>query len=123
MKVVYLNVLENKKAQVLDIVDELDEFYRLIKCSHIDIARRKIGENYYDIICDDDGLFVESPKISAINNLGEPMLVGNLIICDSEDGYEKSLTDEQVSEVLSCIQRMYTRKHPQGYYMITKCEY
>lgn len=125
MKVIYLNVLENKKAQVIDIAGELDEFYRLIKCDTIDITKRKIGENYYDIICDDEGLFAESPKISAINNLGEPMLVGNLIVCDANEstGELKSLTDEQVAEVTNCIHKLYTRLNPQGYYMITQCEY
>lgn len=123
MKVVYLNVQENKEPEVLDIKDELQEFYRLIKCSHIDITMRKIGKNYYDIICDDEGLFVEEPKISAIDNLGQPMLVGNLIICDHDGGDLKGLTDEQVEEVTSYIQRMYTRKHPHGYHLITQCEY
>lgn len=122
MKVVYLNVSENKAPEVLDIKDELQEFYRLIKCDTIDITRRKIGNHYYDIICDDEGLWGDC-KISAIDNLGQPMLVGNLIVCDSEYGYEKSLTDEQVAEIKSCIQRMYTKNHPQGYYMITQCEY
>ena len=123
MKVVFLNVKESKKPQVMDIEDSLDTFYKLIDCSTIDITRRKIGKHYYDIICDDEGLFTESPKISAINNMGEPMLVGNLIICDSQGSNLKGLTDEQAETIMSYIHKLYTRIYPDGYYMITQCEY
>lgn len=125
MKVVYLNVYESKEPQVLDINDKLQEFYRLIKCDTIDIVRRKIGDSYYDVICDDEGLFVENPKISMIDNLGKPMLVGNIIICDADEdtGELEGLTDEQIAGVMKHIRLMCTANYPQGYYMATQCDY
>ena len=126
MKCVYLNVKGGKTAEVREIKDDLQEFYKLIDCGCIDIVDRKIGHKRFDIICDDEGLFTDSPKISAIDNLGEPMLVGNLIIVGTPDGESeelKGLTDKEAEYVLERIQKMYTRKYPEGYYMLTQCEY
>lgn len=124
MKVVYLNVEKGQTPEVLDIKDDLQEFYKLIACHCIDITNRKIGRKRFDIICDDEGLLKDSPKISAINNLGQPMLCGNMIIVNSdEDGNLVGLTDKDAEYVLCRIQKMYTHKYPKGYYVLTQCEY
>lgn len=126
MKVVYLNVKDGKAPEVLEIKDDLQEFYKLIDCRTVDIVNRKIGHKRFDIICDDEGLFTDSPKISAIDNFGEPMLVGNLIIvgtANDEDGNLAGLTDNEAKYVTERIQKMFTHKYPEGYYMLTQCEY
>ena len=81
MQVIYLNVNANKAPEKLNIKDDLQSYYNLLECNTIDIIRRKIGKRYFHIICDDEGMLVEGPKISAISNLGEIRLVGNLVIC------------------------------------------
>ena len=80
MQVIYLNVNANKAPEKLNIKDELQNYYNLIECNSIDIVRRKIGKRYFNIICDDEGMLVDGPKISAISNLGEVRLVGNTVL-------------------------------------------
>lgn len=117
--------VENEKISVVEIPDELDEFYKILNCSCIDIVNRKIGRKRFEIVCDDEGLFKDTPKISAIDNLGTVQLVGNLFIVGSEviDGNLTSIPADDESYVLSKIQRMGTRKFPAGYPMLTQCEY
>ena len=79
MKTILLNVYE-EKVQIIDIEPTLDEYYKTLDCSCIDIVERKIGGKFYDVMCDDEGLFREPQKISAINDMGEPMFVGNLLL-------------------------------------------
>ena len=63
-------------------------------------------------------------KISAIDNLGRPQLVGSLLVVGLADGegHETSLSDKDCDFILGKIQTMYTHKHPEGYLMLTQCE-
>lgn len=79
--------------------DDLKSFYEEIGCSLIDITTRKINGKYYDIICDDEGLFCEDPIVTAVNGDGAPRLVGGLIICGSADD-EGNLTSLEAEDVL-----------------------
>lgn len=123
MKMLLLDV-QNDKVEVVN-AGGLDDYYRLLSVDLVDIVSRKIGGEYYEIICDDEGLLKANPKISAINNLGEPMLVGSLLIAGGVDieGNLEPLEDEDVEYVMQFIQKMYTRLHPEGYLMLTQCEY
>ena len=112
MQVIYLNVNANKAPEKLNIKDELQNYYNLIECNSIDIVRRKIGKRYFNIICDDEGMLVDGPKISAISNLGEVRLVGNLVICSdmvTEDGDLVGLSDEEAEYIRQRIEFLYTR--------------
>lgn len=118
----------NEKAQAVEIEDSLDSFYKILDCSCIDIVRRRIGGRFkktFEIVCDDEGLFREPQKISAIGNLGEAQLVGNIFITGQADGDGNltSLTEYDVAYVLSKVQKMSTRKFINGYPMLTQCEY
>ena len=119
--------VENEKVQVTEIEDTLDEFYRILNCDCIDITRRRIGRSRkcYDIICDDEGLFKAEPKISAIDNIGQPQLVGNLFIVGGPDaeGNLVSLTNDETAYIMGKVQLLGTRKYPAGYPMLTQCEY
>lgn len=123
MKMYLIDVKENKVGEVQ--AKKLEDYYKYIKCTSVDIVRRKIGRKRYAIICDDEGLFEDSPKISAINNMGEPMLVGNLLI--AKLGYKEndftSLKEEDVKYIEQRIVKMCTHNFPQGYLMLTQCEY
>lgn len=100
MKCILVDV-KNNKVKTLEIEPKLQNYYDLIGCNLIDIVSRKLGDKYYDIICDDEGLLKENPIISALDSDKHCALVGNLIIChcDSE-GYETSLTDEDIEDIM-----------------------
>lgn len=117
--------VENEKVSVVKIPDELDEFYKILGCSCIDIVNRKIGRKRFEIVCDDEGLLKDTPKISAIDNLGNVQLVGNLFIVGSEviDGNLTGLEPADAAYVLSRVQKMSTKKYPDGYPMLTQCEF
>lgn len=119
--------VEKETAGIVEIPDELDEFYRILNCDCIDIPMRRIGyrKQKFNIICDDEGLFKNPQKISAIDNLGQPQLVGNLFIVGGTDleGNLTSLSADDAAYVLAKVQKMGTRKFPAGYPMLTQCEY
>ena len=122
--------VEKETASVVEIPDELDEFYRILNCTCIDIPMRRIGSNsrnriQVNIVCDDEGLCKASPKISAIDNLGNVQLVGNLFIVggEVENGNLTSLTESEAVTILGKIKRIGTTKFPAGYPMLTQCEY
>lgn len=116
--------IKNNKTQVVE-AEGLEQYYELLSCQIVDIVNRRIGRKRFEIICDDEGIFKEDCKISAINNLGQPMLVGSLLICGKADmeGELTSLTDKEIAYIQERIQTMYTRKYPEGYLMLTQCEY
>ena len=118
--------VENETASVVEIPDELDEFYRILNCTCIDIVARRIGSNkQYRIVCDDEALCKGDPKISAVDYYGQPQLCGNLFIVGGEidDGNLTSLTESETAQIMSFIRKIPTRKFPAGYPMLLHCEY
>ena len=112
MKVVYLNVENQELPKVMDIEDKLDVFYELIGCRCIDIVRRKIGHKYFDVICDDEGLFKDEPIVSAVDTQFRQMLVGNLIVSKSDDkGNQIDLSEEEIKQIL---------RHTKTYFTLSK---
>lgn len=95
----------NKKESIHILnSDTLQGYYEALDCNTFDIATRKIGSKYYDIFCDDEGLFKDSPIVSAISLNGEPMLVGNLFITrTNKEGETISLTQDEINEIESNI--------------------
>lgn len=117
--------VRNEKFEAIEIEDTLDELYRVCDCTCIDMPVRKIGRKYFTLICDDEGLCKTDPKISAIDNLGRPQLVGNLFIVSAEnaDGELQGLTKSEAAYIMKRIKKMYTNHYPKGYPMLTQCEY
>lgn len=117
--------VQNSKVEKIEIEDTLDELYRVVNCTYVEMPVRKIGKKYFTCICDEEGLFSDDPKISAIDNLGNVQLVGNLFIVSAEnsDGELKSLTDDEANYIMKRIQKLSTMKHPEGYPILTQCEY
>lgn len=94
----------NNTSREIEIKDDLQEFYKVLNCSTIDIVSREIGGKYYDIVCDDEGLCNNNPIVSAYDRNCRPMLVGNLLIFGvGEDGELGSLTDEDVEHIKKSI--------------------
>lgn len=82
-------------------VNGLDDYYDLIGCRCIDIVNRRIGKRRFEIICDDEGLLVDKPIMSAVSYMGEPMLMGNLLIAGGEviDGELTPITDVEIEYI------------------------
>lgn len=118
-------LLDTQEKQVKTVNPKvLDDYYKLIGCRCIDIVTRKIGRKTYDIIVDDEGALIDDPLISAIDDLGRVMLVGNLIICGLADD-EGELTDLTANDIRYIKQRIHTldtRRHS-DLLMLTSCHY
>ena len=99
----YLLDVENKVRKAVEIDDDnhLQEYYKYLNCSIVDITSRKVGGKWFDIIADDEGLLKENPIVSALDSNNQPALVGNLLFCnyDSETGEEVSLTDDDIEHL------------------------
>jgi len=116
--------VKNETAEKATIPAELDGYYDAIQCCCITIVSRTIGGRRFDIIADDEGLLKASPKISAIDDLGKPMLVGNLFVTQpTPDGDLRSLTEDECDWVLEHVEHLYTKQYPAGYPMLTQLGY
>lgn len=123
MRTVLLNVYENTVTEV-DVKDDLDAFYEKLGCDLIEIDERRIGGKWFDVMCDEEGTFRDDARISAIDNFGNTMFVGNLMFFHNDgEGNLTGITEDEVKHLKRLIQTMYTRKHPEGYKMLTQCEY
>ena len=79
----YLIDVQNETHGPCTIEKSLRGYYEIIGCCLISMTEHQIGVTRgrfhgkrFTIICDDEALFVDQPKISAIDNLGQPMLCG-----------------------------------------------
>lgn len=105
IKVVYIQTQKDCPFDVIEIKDNLKTLQKLIGCTAIDIVQREIGGERLSVICDDEGLLKDKPKLSAIWwPSGSCALVGNLIIAGlpDEEGELTSLTTEQARKVVMC---------------------
>lgn len=85
---------------LVEIPRDLSGYYRILDCTTIDIVSRKIGDKYYDIVCDDEGLFKENVMVSAMDGKGNPMLVGRLLICNhNKKGEASGLTKKDIENI------------------------
>lgn len=92
---VYVLDTEEQSFNVVETEGGLSEWYRLLHCDMIDIVSREIGGKYFDIICDDEGLFKEEKIVSVFNQAGEPQIVGSVAICNYDsEGNETTLTPD-----------------------------
>lgn len=123
MKTLLLDVF-SEKVEVIDVEDDLQAFYDRLDCTCIDIVQRKIGRKWFDVMCDDEGLFRDPQKISAIDNYGRPMLVGSLMFFHNDgEGNLVGLSDEDIKYIKDRIVIMCTHKYIKGYPMLTQCKY
>lgn len=100
MKMMLLNV-EQRTIRLVE-ANGLDDYYEYLNCRMVDIVMRKIGDRYFNIICDDEGLLKDKPQPSGIDVTGFPMLYGNLLIASEEvvEGELTSLTFEEIEHLI-----------------------
>lgn len=120
MKMLLLDVY-NCNVSVVD-AENLEDFYKFLDCSNIDIVTRRINNFPFEFICDDMGLLKATPKISAINKDFEPELVGNLLIAKGTDknGNLTPLSDEDVEFLKKFIHEFSTTNYPDPYPILTQ---
>lgn len=112
MKVIFLDVEKQALPKVIEIEDNLDVFYELIGCRCVDIVERRIGHKYFSVICDDEGLFKDDVLVSAVDVQFHPMLVGNLIVANSDDeGNLTDLSDEDIKQIVRHTKTYFTLSH------------
>lgn len=127
----YLIDVQNETHGPRTIEKSLQGYYKTIGCRLISMPEHQIGVTRgrfhgrrYTIICDDEALFVDQPKISAIDNLGQPMLCGNLFIVKVDDqGDTVSLDPDDIKYLERFVLLQGTRKFPRAYPMLHQCEY
>ena len=84
--------------------NSIDEIYAELECDCFDIAYRKVGGKYFDIFCDDIGLFREDPQITMVSPDGKPMLVGNLLFANHDsEGNTTSLSDDDINTIIHAL--------------------
>lgn len=116
--------VENISVGVVD-ANGLDDYYKYIGCRCIDIVRRKIGGLPVEIVCDDEGLLVENPKLSALDMDGQPTLFGNLLIASGRvvDGELTELTTEEMYHIAEHLGVIITENLDEVYIAIGDVDY
>lgn len=98
----YINTKE-PEPKVIEVKPDYREYQKLCNSRVIDIVNIKIGGKPFDIICDDEFLLKSGQQVTALNLSGQPVLLGNLIICNFDDstGEEKSITEADIIHLLA----------------------
>ena len=91
------------KVSIKEVDDDFRALQQVIDADFFEIARRKISNKTYAIICDDEGL-LKDRRITAINlGYSEDILVGSLFICNELGPELASLLDVEVNEIIQSI--------------------
>jgi len=115
---VYLDVKHKKQAQIIDFVDDLNEFYKLLDCDCIDITYRQLNRKCFAIICDDEGALKSNPVPSGFAGGGHLSLVGNLLVVSEDvddEGNMIGLTHEEAMQIVRASRLLFNNKlemHP-----------
>ena len=123
MKMLLLDV-HNNEVKVVE-ANGLEDYYKHIGCSVIDIVRRKIGDLTVEIVCDDEGMLVEHPKVSAIDIVGMPCLYGNLLVAGGNvvDGNLTELTEEEMEYIKEYIIDVSTEYYKKPFKVFWEMDY
>jgi hypothetical protein len=118
---VLIDVLNMKPPHPYTIEStNLESYYTALGCDVFDITTRKIGQNFYDIYCDDEGLLKCNPVLSAVDSDGAPALVGNLFICKhDEEGNTIGLESHELQEIIASTRTVFDIR---GQYKVLICD-
>ena len=105
-KAILLNVNKNT-VSVIDLPKTLSGLYNALDIDMIENRHARINGEIYTIVCDEEGLLKDSCRVSVRDFMtGEPMIVGNILVC-REDGEDLSgLRHEDINNVLRYIKQV-----------------
>lgn len=94
--------VEKGTAEPVLFQSNLQFYYKLLRVQLIDIREFELEGKFFDAICDDEGLLKDKPVPSMFDEKGEPVLVGNLLICrnNPETGIEIELTNDDAKLIM-----------------------
>ena len=77
-------------------------YYKLLRVELIDIREFELEGQFFDAICDDEGLLKDKPVPSVFDKDGKPVLVGNILICrnNPETGIEVELSNDDAKLIM-----------------------
>jgi len=95
-----VDVSDSPKAELVEVEnDSLEQLYKILNCDCIDIVVRSIGGIEFDIVCDDNGLLIDNPRVSANSDIFGS-LFGNLFVCHHDyDGNLTSISEEDLKNI------------------------
>ena len=103
-----IDVYKDNKSKVTVIDNELESIYKALDVKLIEVHTQKIGDLEYDIICDEEGLWKDMACPSIVNKDDEPLIVGNILICRSdEEGNFCSINDFDIANIRQHIIKGY----------------
>ena len=110
IKVLVLN--PTGKPEIIEVLNDYKAFKQAINItSPIDCISRKIGDKYFEIWCDDEGLYKEDLKASAFCENANEILAGKILIANHRGEHTTSLKDEDIAmiiEHLRCVDEDYS---------------
>lgn len=89
-------LIKNGQLSEAFLEDKLEVYYRELECDLIDIVNRKIGGKYFDIVCDEEGLYHDGFISMMTEDSQQPLLVGNLFICNHDGPNLASLEESDI---------------------------
>ena len=95
---------ETGTAKAVRLDDNLESFYKALHCTTIDIVSRCVDNKRFDIVCDDEALLKEHPRLTAMGSyLSVADLYGSLFVVGEADaeGNLTSLSRADVKRILS----------------------
>lgn len=123
MKTILLDVYD-RSIKPVDVRDDLQEFYRLLRCGTIDIISRSIGGKVFDVMCDDELASSDNPIVSAFDGDGRIATIGNLMFFHSDDeGNLVGLTDSECAYLLDCVTWHIDMETGDIIPVMTKCDF
>lgn len=128
MKGLLLDVI-NQEVRVVDCESDIHEWYKLLNCDIVEMPEFTIGGKSYTIVCDEEGKLKDYPIISGINPINEVVMVGNLLIfnTDYEECDVTDLTEDDIKHLRRYIRTMVCQSSKTGktkeLIMLTQIDY
>lgn len=105
----------NKDIRVVD-PQNLQDYYKLLNCSSVDVTNKKISDKQFNLIFDEEAELSETRRPSAMDDYGHAVLFNNLIIAGEGnlEGNLSDLTDKEIEYIKKYIHIVRTSKYPCG---------
>ena len=103
-----LEEMRNKEEipfEVKTINDELSIYYEIIGCDYVEITGRRIGDNRYMIICDENGRYADEVIFTVVSKDGSYSdIAGTIIIAGPPtNGDLTSLSSNDIANIVNNI--------------------